>query len=151
MEKHPGISFIGGLVLFVGATSVWILDALRRLDFLQKSYPTIYAGITSLPSMLAVALAGVVAMLWGGWQFHQKRMEGAVSHGKIPVSPSDTTQAISNSNIAGDARMIGNVGRDYVESQTHMHHDPVAEARLEEFRQIDDFVVKKDEMQLRET
>jgi hypothetical protein len=43
-------------------------------------------------------------------------------------------------------------GRDLIEThETHIHHDPLVAARLEELQTIDDFIVKKTEIQLRET
>jgi len=60
-------------------------------------------------------------------------------------------QAISDSVVTGDVRMVGSVGRDYIEAQTHIHHDPLVEARMAEFGAIDDFIVKKSEIELRET
>jgi hypothetical protein len=121
MEKHPGISFFGGLVLFLGATSIGILDALRRLDFLQKSHPNVYAGITSPPSMLAVGLAGVAAMLWGGWQLYQKRISSAVDaappHATLPVSTVTHGASSPGASVGGDVKdsnfHVGDVHHHY--------------------------------------
>jgi hypothetical protein len=55
----------------------------------------------------------------------------------------NVTQAISQSPgapaVAGDLH------------ETHIHHNPLSDLRRDEFRRIDEFIVKKDEFRLRET
>jgi hypothetical protein len=80
--------------------------------------------------MLAVGLAGIASMLWSGWQFHQKRI-AAVAPEQSPVpSPSEAyRQIVSDSNVSGDVRMVGTVGRDYIEKQEIHHAGPLSEAQ----------------------
>jgi hypothetical protein len=127
MERHPAVSFFGGFILFAGATSIQILDGLRRLDFLQKSHPTVYAAITSPPSLLVFELAGLLATMWGGWQFYRSRLETDGESRKAsssgPMPPIRPTQAINDADINGNVRMVGTVGGNYVESQTHIYYN----------------------------
>ena len=62
------------------------------------------------------------------------------------VNQEASKQEIHDSPVSGDVRMAG---RDY--NETHIHADPLLQARLAEFQQIEDFIVRKSEIQLRET
>jgi hypothetical protein len=61
-------------------------------------------------------------------------------------------QKVHDLHVNGPVRVVGKVAGDYIEQQhTHIHAVPLSEAQLSEFQQIDKFVVKKDELGLRET
>jgi hypothetical protein len=152
---RPVFRFAGGIAVFIIDGLLQFSTHYQTFAFIQISFPGLYTFLTSRPvalCLLLVAVGFIASGCIGIWK--TRRVPITENRGPAIRRPQEIiAQEIRDSNAGGDIRMVGKVERDYIEKQeTHIHHhDRLSEAQLEEFRQIDDFLVKKTEMQLRET
>jgi hypothetical protein len=122
----------------------WIDEAIGRQVETMEPLKT----LLSKPWLLASSVVAV----WAIWivvlaHIRDSRARAAEVPKAVSVDPAPIKieQTITGS---GNRQ----AGRDLIEThETHVHHDPLVASRFEEFQRIEDFLLKKDEMQLRET
>jgi hypothetical protein len=93
MKAASVTKFIIGVIVFLGALTLWLLDSFQRLDYLKGNHPQFYSWLVSPTVQYGIIAVGVVVMIAGFVEMVRTRQKTVPSPAPVatPLGSAITT------------------------------------------------------------